>query len=458
MRKKRWASWISWGILTVLCGGYLTYALWGQNEGLFVTGRTSDGHYQIELACDACHAKPFGGGTVLHEACLECHGEELKTAGDSHPKRLFTDPRNADRVAAIDAKRCVTCHQEHRPGMTRVMGVTIADDHCMLCHARVRKERPSHRDFPTTNCATGGCHNYHDNSALYEDFLIKHLDHAATFPRATLPSRDLGAVLLAMGEPPRPPLGRAQQDAPLGLSVNPRLLTAWSVTAHARGGVNCTDCHGGQTASDKATPWQDKPGANACRECHESEADGFERGKHGMRLKHDLSPMTPELARQPMKGAAAHKDLTCNSCHRAHRYDTKWAAVAACTGCHDDRHTRAYRRSPHERLWQREITRENRPGGGVSCATCHLPREISRRGGQSFVRIQHNQNQNLRPNEKMARGVCLTCHGLGFTLDALADRALIDKNFNGQPKRQVRSLEMAEERNIASLKSREKKP
>ncbi|MGH8522274.1 MAG: multiheme c-type cytochrome, partial [Gammaproteobacteria bacterium] len=211
-------------------------------------------------------------------------------------------------------------------------------------------------------------------------------------------------------------------------------------------------------ASDKATPWQDKPGANACRECHESEADGFERGKHGMRLKHDLSPMTPELARQPMKGAAAHKDLTCNSCHRAHRYDTKWAAVAACTGCHDDRHTRAYRRSPHARLWQREITQENHPGGGVSCATCHLPREISRRGGQSLVRIQHNQNQNLRPNEKMARGVCLTCHGLGFTLDALADRALIDKNFNGQPKRQVRSLEMAEERNIASLKSREKKP
>ncbi|MGH8583670.1 MAG: cytochrome c3 family protein [Gammaproteobacteria bacterium] len=49
-------------------------------------------------------------------------------------------------------------------------------------------------------------------------------------------------------------------------------------------GINCTDCHGDKTASDKATPWQNKPGANACRECHESESDGFERGKHGMRL------------------------------------------------------------------------------------------------------------------------------------------------------------------------------
>ncbi len=450
MRKKRWASWIAWGVLTVLCGGYLSYALWGRNEGLFVTGRTSDGHYQIELACRACHGKPFGGAAVLQETCLECHGEELKSAGDSHPKRLFTDPRNADRVAAIDAKRCVTCHQEHRPGMTRTMGVTIADDHCMLCHAEVRKERPSHRDLSAVSCATGGCHNYHDNNALYEDFLVKHIDHAATFPQATLPARNLGAVLVAMGKTPHPPLGRAQQDAPLALSAHPRLITAWSVTAHARTGVNCTGCHGGKRASH---PWQDKPSTDACRECHESESDGFERGKHGMRLKHDLPPMSPASARQPMKRAAAHKDLTCNSCHRAHGYGTKWAAVEACTGCHDDRHTRAYRRSPHARLWRREIIREDRPGSGVSCATCHLPREIARREGRSLVRIQHNQNQNLRPNEKMARGVCLTCHGLGFTLDALADRSLIDKNFNGQPRRQVRSPEMAEERHIASLKS-----
>ncbi len=457
MRKKRWANWISWGIATLLSGGYLTYALWGQNEGFFVTGQSSDGHYQIELACDACHTKPFGGAAALQETCLNCHGEELKSAGDSHPKRLFTDPRNADRVAAIDAKRCVTCHQEHRPGMVRAMGVTIADDHCMLCHAGVREERPSHRDFPTTSCATGGCHNYHDNSALYEDFLVKHLDQPATFPQATLPLRDLGMVFAALGKAPRKPLARSEHDEPEGLTVHPRILTAWSLTAHARGGVNCTDCHGGKAASDQATPWQDKPGAKTCRECHESESDGFERGKHGMRLKLDLPPMTPELARQPMKRAGAHKELTCDSCHRAHRYDTTWAAVEACTGCHADRHTRAYRRSPHAHLWRREITREDRPGSGVSCATCHLPREISRRGGQSLVRIQHNQNQNLRPNEKMARGVCLTCHGLGFTLDALADRALIEKNFSGQPKHQVRSLEMAEERNIASLKSREKR-
>jgi hypothetical protein len=33
----------------------------------------------------------------------------------------------------------------------------------------------------------------------------------------------------------------------------------------------------------------------------------------------------------------------------------------------------------------------------------------------------------------MLRDVCLRCHGLAFSLDALADRALIDNNFSGAP-------------------------
>ena len=60
---------------------------------------------------------------------------------------------------------------------------------------------------------------------------------------------------------------------------------------------------------------------------------------------------------------------------------------------------------------------------GVSCATCHLPREPHREGDEEVVRVQHNQNDNRRPNEKMMRNVCLKCHGAQFSLDALADRA-----------------------------------
>ena len=51
----------------------------------------------------------------------------------------------------------------------------------------------------------------------------------------------------------------------------------------------------------------------------------------------------------------------------------------------------------------------------------------------------HNQNDNLRPNEKMIRSVCLDCHGLQFSLDALTDTRLIEANFTGKPKIRVES-------------------
>ena len=40
----------------------------------------------------------------------------------------------------------------------------------------------------------------------------------------------------------------------------------------------------------------------------------------------------------------------------------------------------------------------------------------------------------------------MQCHGLGFSLDALADENLLRNNFNGRPKAHVKSLDMVEER------------
>jgi hypothetical protein len=60
--------------------------------------------------------------------------------------------------------------------------------------------------------------------------------------------------------------------------------------------------------------------------------------------------------------------------------------------------------------------------------------------------VTHNQNDNLRPNEKMVRGVCGHCHGLPFTLDALADPALVAGNFKGRPSVHIESIEWAQRR------------
>ena len=65
------------------------------------------------------------------------------------------------------------------------------------------------------------------------------------------------------------------------------------------------------------------------------------------------------------------------------------------------------------------------------------------------IATNHNQNDNLRPNEKMIRTVCLDCHGLAFALDALADADLVERNFQGRPAVHVPSIDWAVKRTRA---------
>jgi len=142
-----------------------------------------------------------------------------------------------------------------------------------------------------------------------------------------------------------------------------------------------------------------------------------------------------------MHADAANAELNCNSCHAAHDFDTRHAAEQACLGCHADEHSSAYRGSPHAELWESEVVGKASAGSGVSCATCHFPRVQ----GGGHTRVSHNQNNFLRPNEKMIRAVCMNCHGLGFSLDSLADPALVTTNFRGSPTRKVESIHYASE-------------
>jgi hypothetical protein len=431
-------SWIAAIVVTLALAGYFTSRLLGEDRLVFTPGAMTHGHYQIELACNACHT-PFAG--VNQQACVDCHGGRLAASNDSHPKKKFEDPRNADRLEVLDALACVTCHLEHRPQQTRAMGVTLPHDYCFHCHQEVGEDRPSHKNLAFNSCATAGCHNYHDNTALYEDFLARHANEPATAARLVVPARDLARWMRVSGPAGKKPLGRTAHDAPAA-HADGKAVDEWAATAHARSGVNCRDCH-----QPKDQPqWIARPGFEACSGCHERETKGFLGGKHGMRLAQKLPAMTPAQARQPMKPDAHGRALGCASCHGAHAFDTRRAAAEACLGCHDDEHTRAYEGSPHHRLWQAELAGTLPPGRGVSCATCHLPRETHRQDGTSGVRVQHNQNWNLRPNEKMARSVCLNCHGLGFVLDALADSRLIAGNFTGKSARHVESVEWAAKR------------
>lgn len=428
-------TWGLWALCSLLLAGYLGARLLGQDRSVFLPGETTSGHHQIELACGACHVDPFGGGEVLQEACINCHGAELAASDDSHPKSKFTDPRNADRLSQIDARYCISCHVEHRAEITQAMGLTLPPDYCIACHRDIESDRPTHTGMDHTTCQTGGCHNFHDNRALYEDFLLDHAGEPDLLPVRLIQMRDGGFTEAALA------LVTADSDAPAQRATDAAVVAEWAASGHARAGVNCSDCHGA------AGDWVEAPGLAVCGECHAEPVTGFLAGKHGMRLAQDLPPMTPAMARIPMHEEAAHRELTCATCHGAHGYDTAFAAVQACATCHADEHTAAYEGSPHHQLWLAEQAGDLPPGSGVTCATCHMPRgELSGGVGEAVrVTVEHNQNATLRPNEKMIRPVCLSCHGLPFAIDALADPALVSNNFRGRPARHISSVEMAQE-------------
>lgn len=399
-------------IVMVALVGLLAYSFKGTTRSLYLPGVTTSGHYQIELECDSCHGEAFSGEEALQAACVRCHGEELKAANDSHPESKFTDPRNADRVAQLDARLCVTCHREHRPELISKMGLSLPPDYCYRCHQTIGEERPSHEGMAYDTCADAACHNFHDNRALYEDFLSQHLDDPDLLPATKNPPRR------------RPDdtqrLAAKDADAPAGASEDDSIRGDWAASAHAAGGVNCTDCH-----TSKAGQWQDPVPREQCAECHEDENHGYLAGRHGMREAAGLAPMRVADARLPMREDAHGKSLSCTSCHGDHRFDTRAAAVSACLTCHADTHSKNHERTEHARLWKADPSGQS----GASCATCHLPRIA--RGDAS--RVQHNQNDTLRPNEKMVRPVCANCHGVAFALASLADEKSIASNFDEPP-------------------------
>jgi len=454
--KKKWI-WLLWLMLNLVLGSYYAWGLIKEEKSLYLPGETTSGHYQIELACDACHGETFAGTDALQKACVKCHGAELKEVDDSHPKSKFTDPRNADRTAILDARTCLTCHKEHAPQSTHTMGVTLPDDFCAYCHSKIEKDRPSHKGMAFDTCANAGCHNFHDNKALYEDFLVKHMDEPETFETAQIPQRNFMVFYEDYSKRKDlsiAPLAKSDAKFPGTVSVAAEIIDQWATTSHAKRGVNCEACHKGAEPNTPVAAWSDKPSELTCKSCHELELTGFYAGKHGMRLAQMLPPMQVSEARQIMNTEETHDALSCSSCHGAHEYSTQTAAVDSCMNCHKDDHTLAYKKSKHFELLQQELNGRVQQGSGVSCATCHLPRVQQKHKGIERIVVQHNQNRNLRPNEKMIREVCMNCHGLGFSIDALADPKLIANNFQGKPGKHIESIQMAKIREIEQAKKK----
>lgn len=477
-----WFLWIAFSLL--LAGGAFARLYLGGDRTTFLPGNTSGVHHQIELACETCHTSDdFENQAAIrkdiNKTCVTCHKEELKAANDSHPIKKFKNPRMADYWDRVDARFCTSCHSEHQPEITLAGLVTLPGDFCVACHSQgdqdVRVNRPTHAGLEFDTCASAGCHNFHDNRALYEDFLVKHsgqewLKQEPIHPVALLarerarPAEDEIANYLASLVAPETAVGTIADEH-------------WAASAHAAADVGCGGCHApkAETESEIEAAWIDAPGEEVCASCHKSEAKTFALGRHGMRRHPDIakpraakrmlknlgwkdppevviasienylaepSPapmMSTTEARVPLLPEAHGQDVTCNTCHKPHEQDLTFAAVGACLSCHADDHSLAYKGSPHHTLWEAETAGLGPLGSGVTCATCHMP-QSERKG---VATTNHNQNDTLRPNEKMIRPVCMECHSLEFSIDALADADLVQRNFPGTPDRHIESIDWA---------------
>lgn len=445
MKNYKFKFWHYGLLVTVLGAAAITYNLEASDKSFFLGGDTSHGHHQVELACTTCHGDGFAGEDFMQQACLSCHKDELAEADDSHPRKKFLDPRNAGLLAHLDARQCVSCHTEHKPEITHDMGVTLAGDFCVHCHSDIADNRPNHAGFGFDTCASAGCHNYHDNRYLYEDFLVKHLETTDAMSDGQLPLRTL-VKSWQKSHPDTSPLGKADADL-TPPEPTPEawenIHQSWASSTHALADTNCSGCH-----NDNRTQFTSTEIVVMCGNCHEEQRRQFTGGKHGMRLSSRLpekfrqvtGAMSPVEAQIAMKDSA-NTELNCISCHDAHSTDTRFAAIEACLGCHDDEHSRNFLASAHFKTWQQD------PEAGVSCASCHLPREIH----EEKVVVNHNQNHNLRPNEKMLP-VCLNCHGIEFSIAALADDKLLNNNFSSPVQKGHQTFQLIRER-IARIKT-----
>lgn len=212
----------------------------------------------------------------------------------------------------------------------------------------------------------------------------------------------------------------------------------WQDSAHALNRVNCSSCH----ESQETKRFVAQPNQESCRSCHEQAVDTFLLGKHGIRLLEGQTPLTPAMARLPMKEAAHDLQMTCTACHDVHSVNTVQAAVDSCLTCHNDTHSLNYEKSTHAQLFVSDRSLPRPSGNSVSCATCHLPRHAVEAGAGTVTRVNHNNTYTLLPRDRMAKEVCMNCHSIEYSYNSIFDDDLVEANFDKSPHLSLDTFEL----------------
>lgn len=395
---------------------YMSYIMiYGENKDPYVNGRSTYGHYQIETKCEVCHSQPFGGVKSLNDSCVRCHSGELEASEDTHPIKLFNDPRNELILSKLNARSCIECHKEHWDEEKKDGGVSQSKEFCVTCHNNIRDERESHKHVDDRSCANGGCHNYHDNRALYHEYVV---------------GNSIGENVKS-----NPIINRKSNYKKRSGDIAINKLSGdvyYNKVRLIHKELQCNKCHIDDT--DK----QVKPSVQACSKCHDSEVSEFKISRHGMRYAAKMGPIKKTIIRSEMNLPSDMFLHDCNLCHKEHEV----SKPLVCLDCHNDQHSKNYENSPHGGLHKKYLNGKIDENRDVTCITCHMYRlEQSYGQENNALVLTHNVNYNLRPNEKMIRPVCINCHSLQFAFDSLSDYSVILSNFSISPSKKVKTIE-----------------
>ena len=118
------------------------------------------------------------------------------------------------------------------------------------CRARI----PKH--------ATAGCHNYHDNSSLYESFITSHLNEPDFKANGRVPERDStknNSIDSSI------PLTQVEKfNMPSNVPVTRELLNSWQKSIHAQKLINCKHCHSPVDDEVESTHWDNHVSIDTC--------------------------------------------------------------------------------------------------------------------------------------------------------------------------------------------------
>jgi len=349
---------------------------WQEPEGFGHPHVTFDlGGAHADLACDACHGKPFAlagfpdhprGKTFLglSQTCIECHEnphgtERLAACTECHDQERFEPAARFDHgkhLSLREGHRGVACHDCHRLPQAHegLRFGAVRGKACAECH-----ETPHRTDW-RQRCEA--CHTTDIAPWSRAVRAMTHEVHALT-GFVLRPPHDAAACsgCHAPGSPyaQRFPVDRTEDDC---------------AACH-------TDVHQGQF------------GHRSCLACHDRER--FRPATHG-RADHRAFPLR-----------AAHARAECNACHRADPATgvRRFAGTPQqCRACHTDSHGGQFE--------------------GVDCSHCH--------GEERFLPARYDlARHDAFPLTGAHTAVsCRTCHR--------QDAALEARRFRGSP-RQCRS-------------------